>query len=117
MGERLMKYYQYVGDLQGADGRMKLAKLTQIPSITAAIKDDTAELISAFKKVIQQMTGKTAPEFRSAVVEPARSATSRPSSPGPSPGRPSPARGRPASRNSPSLPSRCPGSRPTWPTA
>ena len=63
MGQKLMKYYQYVKDEKGYEGKVELAKKTRIPSLAAANVDDSLENISKFKEVVQKITGKAAPNF------------------------------------------------------
>jgi hypothetical protein len=63
MADKLMKYYQYVGEQLGAAGRTKLAMMTKLPSTKAATQADTPEIISAFKEAIQQLTGNTPPDY------------------------------------------------------
>ena len=63
MGTILMKYYKYVGDEQGMDGQVRLAKLTKIPSTRAAMETDSRETVEAFKRAISELTGKPAPTF------------------------------------------------------
>lgn len=63
MAEKLVKYYKYVGDSMGIDGRMKLAQETKTPSLSAANIPDSPENIEKFKKAIHAITGKPAPNF------------------------------------------------------
>ena len=61
MGERLMKYYQYVGEQKGFDGKVQLAHKTRIPSTKAALEPDAPTTIAAFKDAVAAITGKPAP--------------------------------------------------------
>jgi hypothetical protein len=63
MGEIMLKYFKYVGDEAGVEGRMKMSQLTKTNSIRAATAEDTQEIIDVFKKAVQQITGKTPPNF------------------------------------------------------
>jgi hypothetical protein len=63
MGERLLKYYKYVTEEKGILGKIKLAKLTSTPSTLAATEEDSPENINKFKKAVEEITGKTAPNF------------------------------------------------------
>ena len=63
MAEKLIQYYKYVKDEAGLDGQMKLAITTKIPSTKAALEPDSPDNIAAFKKAIQDITGKPAPSF------------------------------------------------------
>ncbi|HCT30667.1 MAG TPA: hypothetical protein DIW31_08000 [Bacteroidales bacterium] len=63
MAEKLVKYYKYIGDSMGIDGRMKLAFETKIPSLSAANFPDSPENIQKFKDAIQKITGNPAPNL------------------------------------------------------
>jgi hypothetical protein len=63
MGEKLVKYYQYVGEELGILGKVKLAQETKIPSPKAAMADDSPEMVDRFKETVASLTGKPAPEF------------------------------------------------------
>lgn len=63
MGEKLLKYYKYVQDHEGFSGKIKLAQLTHIPSVQAAVELDTPEMIERFQKAIEAITGKPAPNL------------------------------------------------------
>ena len=63
MAERLLKYYNYMAEINGLKGKMDLAMITKMPSQKAALEPDTPELIEAFKAAIKQLTGKPAPNF------------------------------------------------------
>ena len=53
MGEIMLKYFKFVGDEAGVEGRMKLSQLTKTNSIRAATADDSNENIDAFKKAVK----------------------------------------------------------------
>ena len=63
MADRLMKYYQYVSEQAGLNGKVKLAQMTNIPSSKAAMEPDSHEAIQRFKDAIKEITGKPAPSF------------------------------------------------------
>ena len=63
MAERLLKYYKYVQDTLGLDGKMQLAKETKIPSTQAALERDTPETIQRFKTAVAKITQKPAPDL------------------------------------------------------
>ncbi len=63
MGERLLQYYKYIQDNEGFSGKIRLAQLTHVPSAQAAIELDTPEIIERFKKAIEKITGKPAPNL------------------------------------------------------
>jgi len=62
MGEKLLRYYKYIQDNEGFSGKIKLAQLTHIPSAQAAVEPDAPEVIERFKKAIEMITGRPAPE-------------------------------------------------------
>jgi hypothetical protein len=61
MGEKLLHYYQYVGDQLGFQGKLKLAQATKVPSARAAIEPDSEENLAIFKEAIRRLTGRPAP--------------------------------------------------------
>ena len=63
MGEKLLQYYKYIQDNAGFSGRVKLAQLTHVPSVQAAVELDTPKIIERFKKAIEKITGKPAPNL------------------------------------------------------
>ncbi len=63
MGEKLLKYYKYIQDKEGALGKIRLAQLTLITSARAATEVDTPEIIERFKNAIEKITGKPAPNL------------------------------------------------------
>lgn len=63
MAEKLLKYYRYIYDLKGLEGKLALAKITDIPSLIAAMEPDSEENIKIFKDAVKQVTGKNAPDF------------------------------------------------------
>jgi hypothetical protein len=63
MAEKLSLYYKYIQDKEGFSGKVKLAQLTHIPSVQAAVEPDTSEVIERFKKAIEKITGKPAPDL------------------------------------------------------
>ena len=63
MAEKLLEYYKYIQENQGFVGKIKLAQLTHIPSVQAAVEPDTPEVIERFKKAIEKITGKPAPNL------------------------------------------------------
>jgi hypothetical protein len=63
MAEKLLLYYRYIQDKEGFSGKVKLAQLTHIPSVQAAVEPDTPEVIERFKKAIEKITGKPAPNL------------------------------------------------------
>jgi hypothetical protein len=63
MAEKLLQYYKYIQDNEGFAGKVKLAQLTHIPSAQAAIEPETQEVLERFKKAIERITGKPAPNL------------------------------------------------------
>ncbi len=63
MGEKLLRYYNYIQDKEGFFGVIRLAQLTSITSKRAASEADTPELIERFKNAIEKITGKPAPNL------------------------------------------------------
>jgi hypothetical protein len=63
MGERLLRYYKYVGDQAGLDGKRRLAFATGLPSIVAGTEPDSPENVEAFKKAVEEITERPPPEF------------------------------------------------------
>ena len=63
MAEKLLLYYKYIQDKEGFSGKVKLAQLTHIPSVQAAVEPDTPEVIERSKKAIEKITGHPAPDL------------------------------------------------------
>jgi hypothetical protein len=63
VAEKLTQYYNYIQEKEGFAGKVKLAQLTHIPSVQAAVEPDTPQMIERFKKAIERITGKPAPNF------------------------------------------------------
>ena len=63
MGAKLLQYYKYIQDNEGFAGKVKLAQLTHIPSVQAAVEPDAPEVIERFKKAVEKITGKPAPNL------------------------------------------------------
>jgi hypothetical protein len=61
MGVTLLKYYKYMGEEQGIDGKVKLAQKTKMTSTIAASVPDSAENIRKVQDAVQAITGKPAP--------------------------------------------------------
>jgi hypothetical protein len=61
MADKLMRYYQYVLEEAGINGKVKLAQMTKIPSNKAAMEPDTPQTIKQFREAITQITGKPTP--------------------------------------------------------
>jgi hypothetical protein len=63
MAEKLMRYYKFVEDRMGLEGKQRLARLTLIPSIIAATEPDSDENIARFRDAVKQLTGETPPQY------------------------------------------------------
>ena len=63
MGARLIRYYIYIGDERGIDGKVRLAHLTRIPAIKAATEPDSREVVELFMEKVKELTGKEAPAY------------------------------------------------------
>ena len=63
MGERLLKYYQYVDGQKGLSGKIQLAQATKIPSVNAAMAPDSEDNLKRFRDEVTKITGKPAPVF------------------------------------------------------
>jgi hypothetical protein len=55
MGARLVAYFDKVGKEFGVKGRMKLALLTKITSMTAAAATDSVENVQKFEDAVAQI--------------------------------------------------------------
>lgn len=63
VAEKLVEYYKYIQKEEGIAGKIRLAQLTRIPSVQAAVELDTPEMIERFKQAIVKITGKPAPNL------------------------------------------------------
>lgn len=63
MAETLLLYYKYVTEKKGISGKVKLAQFTNIPSVVAALKPDSPELLEIFSEAVEKITGEPAPKF------------------------------------------------------
>jgi hypothetical protein len=63
MAELLLRYYKYMADEQGLEGKMRLATETRIPSSKAAMEPDSSDNVAAFRQAIEKLTGKPAPSY------------------------------------------------------
>ncbi len=61
MGERLMRYYKYIQDELGVQGKVKLATASKLPSTLAATAPDSEENLNLIRSAVQEITGKPAP--------------------------------------------------------
>lgn len=63
MGQKLVKYYEYINNLMGLQGKQELARLTHVPSIIAGTTPDSLENIQKFRDAVAQITKKEAPNY------------------------------------------------------
>lgn len=63
MAERLIKYYNYVGETVGLTGKMKLAQATNIPVSRAAMEPDNIENLDKFRRAVEEIVGEPPPNF------------------------------------------------------
>jgi hypothetical protein len=63
MAEKLVKYYAYIFEEKGYEGKVELAMLTGIPAVIAATEPDNEEHIQKFKEAVEKITEKPAPEY------------------------------------------------------
>jgi hypothetical protein len=63
MAEKLLQYYKHIRNEQGLIGQIELAKRTKLPSPKAALAPDSEANIMLFKKSVEELTRKPAPNF------------------------------------------------------
>ena len=63
MAETLLMYYKYAAEKKGISGKVKLAQITTVPSVVAAIEPDSPELIRRFREAVERITGESAPKI------------------------------------------------------
>ena len=63
MGEKILKYFNYIAELEGFKGKIRLSQRIKIPITQAAMMPYSPEYIETFKKAIEELTGKPVPEF------------------------------------------------------
>jgi hypothetical protein len=61
MGDKLLKYYEFIKANGGPPERMRVAMITGITSISAKSVPDSPENIEKFKGAIKEVLGKIAP--------------------------------------------------------
>lgn len=61
MGRQLVAFYDYVEERKGREGKVQLAKLTRVPSVTAKGTPDSPDLVASFREAIKQITGNYPP--------------------------------------------------------
>lgn len=63
MGEKILRYFNYIAELEGFKGKIKLSQKIKIPITQAAMMPDSPEYIETFKKAIEELTGRSVPDF------------------------------------------------------
>ncbi len=63
IGEKLMQYYGYLKEQAGLDGKVELAKETQLPGTKASTAPDSEENIRKFREAVEEITGERPPSF------------------------------------------------------
>jgi hypothetical protein len=58
MGQKILKFYEFVDDELGLLGKIKLAQRTKIPSTLAASVPDSPENLELFMTEVKGVTGK-----------------------------------------------------------
>jgi hypothetical protein len=61
MGKKLVAYYDFVESVAGREGKVALAKLTIVPSVTAMGRPDDPQTIEKFRQAIRKITGREPP--------------------------------------------------------
>ncbi len=63
MGEKILKYFNYIAKLEGFKGKIKLSQKIKIPITQAAMMPDTPEYMELFKNALEELTGRPVPNF------------------------------------------------------
>jgi hypothetical protein len=62
-GDKLIEYYNYVAEERGLEGKMQLAKETNLPETKASISIESKENIEMFREALEEILGERPPEF------------------------------------------------------
>jgi len=62
-GEKLIEYYNYMEEKEGLEGKIKLAKETNLPETKASTAVDSKENIQMFRQAIEDILGEQPPEM------------------------------------------------------
>ncbi len=62
MGKKLLRYYDYLEEKLGREGKVRLAQATHIPSVLADAAEDSEENLRVFREAILKITGHPAPD-------------------------------------------------------
>ena len=63
MGEKLMKYYSLVEEKEGYNGKIELAKKTNLPGTKASTAPDSTENIQMFRDAVEDILGEEPPRL------------------------------------------------------
>lgn len=63
MGEKILRYFNYIAELEGFKGKVRLSQKIKIPITQAAMMPDLPEYMSTFKEAIEELTGLPVPDF------------------------------------------------------
>lgn len=63
MGETLMKYYSLVEEEEGINGKIELAKETNLPGTKASTAPDSQENIELFRDAVEDILGEEPPRL------------------------------------------------------
>jgi len=62
-GDKLMKYYSYMQEQEGLEGKIELAKETNLPETKASTAVDSKENIEMFREAIEEILGERPPKL------------------------------------------------------
>lgn len=62
-GDKLMEYYSYVEEQEGREGKLELAKETNLPETKASTAVDSKENIEMFREAIEDILGERPPKL------------------------------------------------------
>lgn len=62
MAEKLVRYYVYIANQLGLEGRLQLALETKMPETKAALEPDSEENLAVFDAAVAKLTGAKPPE-------------------------------------------------------
>jgi hypothetical protein len=63
MGEKLVKYYDWLQQQGGLPMKMRLAMKTNFPSAKASMVSDTPDILNKFHAACKEIAGKEPPRF------------------------------------------------------
>jgi len=63
MGEKLIEYYSLVEEKEGINGKIELAKETNLPGTKASTAPDSEENIELFRDALEDILGEEPPQL------------------------------------------------------